>query len=97
MSSLRAEDAPLLLTVDDVARLLNIGRTQVYALVRDGELESVKIGRSRRFLPEQVDAYIRKLRRSVRGDDVETPGLPAKARATTNKKAVTSTRRRQEV
>ena len=50
-------DAPLL-TVLQVANLLNIGRTLIYKLIEQGELPSVKIGKTRRLRPKDVDAYI---------------------------------------
>lgn len=51
---------PVLLTVEDAAQALALGRTKVYELVESGALRSVKIGRSRRIpvqaLGEFVDA-----------------------------------------
>jgi excisionase family DNA binding protein len=38
-------DAPDLLTVDEVATLLRIGRNHAYELCRTGDLPSVKLGR----------------------------------------------------
>jgi excisionase family DNA binding protein len=40
---------PILLTPEQAARALGLGRTTVYALLRDGELRSVRLGRSRRI------------------------------------------------
>jgi excisionase family DNA binding protein len=40
----------LLLSVDDVASTLSILRTQVFALIASGELQSLKVGR-RRLVP----------------------------------------------
>ena len=42
-------DAPLLLTPEQAARYLSVGRTTIYALIRSGDLASVKIGRLRRI------------------------------------------------
>jgi excisionase family DNA binding protein len=52
---------PLLLTAEEAAELLNIGRCKVYDLLRAGELESVKIGRLRRIPREAVHDYARRL------------------------------------
>ncbi|MGE3810586.1 MAG: helix-turn-helix domain-containing protein [Candidatus Nanopelagicales bacterium] len=41
--------APILLTPEQAARALGLGRTTIYALLRDGELRSVRLGRSRRI------------------------------------------------
>ena len=40
----------MLFSVDQAAALLGIGRTNVYALMRDGKLRSVKVG-GRRLIP----------------------------------------------
>ena len=47
-----------LLRVEEVAELLDVGRTRVYELLRSGELRSVKIGGSRRVPSTVVRAYI---------------------------------------
>lgn len=36
---------PLLITIQDARRLLGIGTTKLYALIGEGHLEVVKIGR----------------------------------------------------
>jgi excisionase family DNA binding protein len=36
---------PLALSINDTANTLSLGRTSVYALIRDGRLETVKMGR----------------------------------------------------
>src|SRR5690606_19614993 len=35
---------PILISVNDAARTLSLGRTSIYALIKQGELETVKIG-----------------------------------------------------
>ena len=52
----------LLLKVEQAAERLGLGRTIVWGLVTSGELESVKIGRSRRVPIEALGAYVAKLR-----------------------------------
>jgi len=44
-------------TVDPVAQLLNYGESKVRMLIITGQLRSIKDGRSRRILPEWVEAY----------------------------------------
>jgi len=44
-------------TVDRVAQLLNYGESKVRMLIITGQLRSIKDGRSRRILPEWVEAY----------------------------------------
>jgi excisionase family DNA binding protein len=47
----------LMLTVEQAAETLRIGRTTMFALVRSGEVESVRIGRLRRVPADALDAY----------------------------------------
>jgi excisionase family DNA binding protein len=45
-------------TVAQVAQLLNYGESKVRMLIITGQLRSIKDGRSRRTLPEWVEAYV---------------------------------------
>jgi excisionase family DNA binding protein len=54
--------SPRLLDVQQVSDLLNISRTSVYDLISTGELESIKIGRSRRILSEDLELFIQSLK-----------------------------------
>ena len=45
-------------TVAEVARMLGYGETKVRMLILQGDLRSLKDGRSRRILPEWVDEYV---------------------------------------
>ena len=47
-----------LLTAEEVAEALHIGRTRVYELLYSGELRSVKIGRLRRIPVDSLREYI---------------------------------------
>jgi excisionase family DNA binding protein len=49
--------APRLLTIGQAARALAVGATTVKALIASGELESRKIGASRRIPVEALDVY----------------------------------------
>lgn len=48
----------VLLTVEQAAECLGIGRTSVYALLKAGQLHSVRLGRLRRIPMESIDAYV---------------------------------------
>jgi len=50
--------SPVLLRPEDVARLLRIGRTKVYDLMREGSLRSVQLGRCRRVTPAAVAEFV---------------------------------------
>ncbi|MFD9692474.1 helix-turn-helix domain-containing protein [Kitasatospora sp. NPDC059088] len=49
---------PVLLTAEEAAKMLHIGRSTLYQLLAEKELTSIKIGRSRRIRPADVEAYI---------------------------------------
>jgi excisionase family DNA binding protein len=51
----------VMLTVEEAAKQLRIGRTSAYRLVRTGELESVLIGRLRRVPAAAVHEYAKRL------------------------------------
>jgi len=53
---------PLLLRVEEAARLLSVGRSKAYELIAAGELESVTIGRSRRVPLDALRAFVARLR-----------------------------------
>ena len=55
----------LLLTPEEVAEVLGIGRTKVYELMRLGLIESVKIDGCRRIPTVAVHDYVERLRREV--------------------------------
>ena len=52
----------LLLTVEEAAKRLRLGRTLVYRLISSGQLESVKVGRLRRVPAECLPEYVAALR-----------------------------------
>lgn len=55
--------SPLLLTPAEAARRLSLGRSTLYQLVLTGEIESIKIGKSRRIPAAALAEYVdRKLR-----------------------------------
>jgi excisionase family DNA binding protein len=48
----------LLLTPEEVARVLRVGRTTVYALMKSGQLRSIHIGRSCRLSRAELERYV---------------------------------------
>jgi excisionase family DNA binding protein len=48
-------------TVEQVAKMLNIGRDKVYELIRTGQLRSIKIGKLRRITEDQLAEFIASL------------------------------------
>jgi excisionase family DNA binding protein len=65
MSSRDGKTVRLLLTVEQAAQRLGIGRTLMYALVRDGNVESVQIGRLRRIPADALARYVDQLRTAL--------------------------------
>ena len=57
-----APPVPLLLTVEAAALRLGIGRTAMYALVKNGDVESIRIGHLRRIPVDALHAFIASLR-----------------------------------
>ena len=53
---------PLLVTVEEAARLLRVGRTLIYEQVRRGALPSVRVGRCRRIALVDLERYVEHLR-----------------------------------
>lgn len=48
----------ILLTGNDVARILNVSRSFAYILMRRGEIPTVRIGRSVRVRPGDLERFI---------------------------------------
>lgn len=63
MQATQAKELPikLLLTVEEAAQLLSIGRTLLYDLVLRGKVGSVKIGNARRIPMAVLQTYVENL------------------------------------
>jgi excisionase family DNA binding protein len=51
-------DQRLLLTVSEAAHRLGIGRSLLYELLTEGQIESIHVGRLRRIPSDALSAYI---------------------------------------
>lgn len=58
------EPKQIVLTVEEAALILRIGRTLMYSLVSSGAVESVTIGRLRRVPVDALHSYLSTLRSS---------------------------------
>jgi excisionase family DNA binding protein len=56
-----SQPVKILLRVEEVARMLDIGRCRVFDLINSGDLVSVKIGASRRIPEQAVRDYVARL------------------------------------
>ena len=66
--------APLLLSVEEGAAQLRIGRSRMFDLIRRGEVLSVKVGGSRRIPYDSLRAYVDRLtEQAPRVDDEPQP------------------------
>jgi excisionase family DNA binding protein len=65
MSPSNSNTVRLLLTVEEAAERLGIGRTLMYTLVKEGEVESVQIGRLRRIPADALPRYLQQLRAAL--------------------------------
>ncbi|MET9102748.1 helix-turn-helix domain-containing protein [Streptomyces antibioticus] len=61
-SAPRSVPAPVLLTVEEAAACLRIGRTTCFSLIRTGELESLMVGGLRRIPADAPAAYLARRR-----------------------------------
>jgi excisionase family DNA binding protein len=57
--------ASLLLTAEEAAQALRVGRSKVYELMRSGVLRSVKIGGSRRISATALTEFVAALERDA--------------------------------
>jgi excisionase family DNA binding protein len=57
-------EGALLLRVEEAARRLGIARTLMFRLIKDGEVESVRVGRLRRVPVASLEEYVDRLRRA---------------------------------
>ena len=69
----------LLITIDEAARRLSIGRSHIYQQMQLGRLRSVRIGRSRRILERDLAAFIEELLAEPNGDDHRVNHTPRRS------------------
>jgi excisionase family DNA binding protein len=51
----------LLLTVEEAAERIGICRSNMFKLIRQGKIRSVKVGRLRRVTPAALEDFVRRL------------------------------------
>ncbi|MEO1842585.1 MAG: helix-turn-helix domain-containing protein [Pseudomonadota bacterium] len=55
-------DGKLLLRINEAAERLSLSRTNLYKLLTNGELESIKVGRSRLIPVDSLEEFVRRYR-----------------------------------
>jgi excisionase family DNA binding protein len=73
------EDDRLLVTPEEAARRLSIGRTRIFALIAEGELVTVTIGRTRRVPVSSLRSFVDQLITNSNGECDDTGCRPASA------------------
>lgn len=64
----------ILVRPEEAARMLRVSRTAIYALLQEGELESITIGCRRRIVRRSLDDYVaRRLAAAEAGGTGPTP------------------------
>ena len=58
-SYIKIDDVPVMLTVDELGKLLRISRNTAYAYVRSGVVPSVKVGKQIRIFRDDIYAMRR--------------------------------------
>ncbi|MFF6775803.1 excisionase family DNA-binding protein [Streptomyces sp. NPDC012637] len=62
LSEVTVDSTLVLLTVEEAARRLRVGRTTCFRLIRTGKLESLMVGGLRRVPADAPAAYVARLR-----------------------------------
>ncbi len=75
---------PLLLTPEEAATVLRLGRTTVYALMKAGDLHPVHIGRSCRLSRSELERYVR----GLEAPRPVPPRSPRRNRTTTDQRGL---------
>ena len=52
------EELPLVLRVEDLMAVLDVGRNTAYELVRSGQIESIRVGRQLRITKQALVAFM---------------------------------------
>jgi len=54
----RSEPGPISVRIPDAVRLTGLSRSRLYELMRDGEIDYVKVGRSTLLLVDTLRAFL---------------------------------------
>lgn len=65
------------LSVQDVAGMLKVSKSKIYGMIKNGELQSYRVGRKVRFSENDIRAYIQN---SKKGNSIQVQEIPHKIR-----------------
>jgi excisionase family DNA binding protein len=69
----------MLFTAEEVADILHIGRSTVFKLMKQNQLESIRLGRSRRVPIDALQNFVDELRQGWREQDLVKRNSPRKS------------------
>ena len=58
MNNISYDSLPIILTIEDLMKVLSIGKNSAYELVRSGQIKSIRIGRQIRITKDAVIAFV---------------------------------------
>ena len=53
---------PICVRINDAARMIGVGRTKLYELIADGEVDTVKLGKSTRVITASLHRLVMRQR-----------------------------------
>ncbi len=56
----RVAESPEVMTIDDLARYLQLSKSSLYKLAQDGRVPGQKVGRHWRFHREAIDSWLKR-------------------------------------
>jgi excisionase family DNA binding protein len=64
-------DEPALVKIEAACKHLDVGRSKLYELIREGQLDAVKIGKSARVTTASLKRFVGSLPRSAGGSPIK--------------------------
>ena len=67
---------PAVVRIEPACRYLDVGRSKLYELIREGKLDAVKIGKSARITTASLKRYVESLPASPGGSPIKRADAP---------------------
>src|SRR6516225_5277235 len=68
---------PALVKIEPACRYLDVGRSKLYELIREGKLDAVKIGKSARVTTASLKQFVESLPASAGGSPIKRADTPS--------------------
>lgn len=87
-----------IMTVQELQKLLGVGRNRVYEMLNNGTISSIRIGRSWKIPTQAVESYINswKTNPAVKKKEISTETTSAETKTSTTKDKTSSARKAQK-